>query len=100
MNEYIKAWECIGCGKIEAPQSCIGVCQDRKIELVYAFEHEKALAQLGVARLQLDALGALVRRLAWTKPRTDEWEHSYRALQEQARRILAAIESGAPDPGG
>jgi hypothetical protein len=98
MNEYIKAWECIGCGKIEAPQNCIGICQDRKVELVYAFEHEKALAQLGRARLQLATLSALVQRLAWTKPRADEWEHCYRVLQDQARRILAAIESAAADP--
>ena len=99
MDEYIKAWECIGCGKIEAPQTCIGVCQDRKVDLVYAVDHKKALAQLGSARLQLDALLALVRRLAWTKPRADEWEHSYRVLQDQARRILAATENGAPVPG-
>jgi hypothetical protein len=46
MNAYVKAWQCIGCGKIEAPQTCIGVCQDRKVEFVYAFEHEEALAQL------------------------------------------------------
>ena len=100
MDEYIKAWECIGCGKIEAPQTCIGICQDRKVELVYAVEHKKVLAQLGSARLQLDALRALVRRLAWTTPRADEWEHSYRVLQDQAQRILAAVESGAPAQGG
>ena len=22
---YVAAWQCIGCGKIEAPQTCIGV---------------------------------------------------------------------------
>jgi hypothetical protein len=49
MNDYVKAWQCIGCGKIEAPQTCIGVCQDRKVEFVYADEHEEALAQLEVA---------------------------------------------------
>jgi hypothetical protein len=57
MNAYVKAWQCIGCGKIEAPQTCIGVCQDRKVEFVYAFEHEEALAQLSVARRQAEALG-------------------------------------------
>jgi hypothetical protein len=31
MKDYVKAWQCIGCGKIEAPQACIGVCQDRKV---------------------------------------------------------------------
>jgi hypothetical protein len=99
MNAYVKAWQCIGCGKIEAPQTCIGVCQDRKVEFVYAFEHEEALAQLSVARRQAEALGTLVRRLARTNPHIDAWEHSYRALQDQARGILASIESGAPELG-
>lgn len=39
MNETVKAWQCIGCGEIEAPQTCIGVCQDRKVDFVYASEH-------------------------------------------------------------
>jgi len=33
-------WQCIGCGKIEGPQACIGVCQDRKVEMVYASVHD------------------------------------------------------------
>jgi hypothetical protein len=99
VNEYVKAWQCIGCGKIEAPQTCIGVCQDRKVEFVYAFEHEEALAQLKVARQQAEALRALVRRLARTHPHNDAWEHSYRALQGQARGVLASTGSGAPELG-
>jgi hypothetical protein len=99
MNGYVKAWQCIGCGKIESPQTCIGICQDRKVEFVYAFEHEEALAQLKVARRQMEALGALVRRLARTNPHNDAWEHSYRTLQEQARGILASIGSGVLELG-
>jgi hypothetical protein len=91
MNDYVKAWQCIGCGRIEAPQTCIGICEDRKVEFVYRFEHDKTLAQLEVAHWQIHTLNALVQRLAWTKPHDDEWEHSYRALQEQARRTLAAL---------
>jgi hypothetical protein len=89
MNDYVKAWQCIGCGKIEAPQTCIGVCQDRKVEFVYAFEHEEALAQLDTARRRSHALEALVRRLACTNPRKDGWETTYRLMQEQARSMLA-----------
>jgi hypothetical protein len=66
MTEYVKAWQCIGCGKIEVPESCIGICQDGKVQFVYAFEHEEALSQLGIARRPLNALGTLVRRLACT----------------------------------
>ena len=91
MADIITAWQCIGCGKIEAPQTCIGVCQDRKVEFVYAAEHEKTLAELARARRQASLLEALVRRLAHTHPHRDEWEHSYRALQAQALSTLAAI---------
>lgn len=91
MSEHVTAWQCIGCGKIEAPQTCIGVCQDRRVEFVYAFEHEEALAQLARARRQAEALGALARQLAWATPHDGEWERSYRAMQSQARRALSEL---------
>jgi hypothetical protein len=90
MSDRVKAWQCIGCGKIEAPQTCVGVCQDRKIDLVYASEHEEALAQLAVARTRIDTLEAIARQLARTTPRAGAWEGSYRALQERARKVLGA----------
>ena len=94
MIERIKAWQCIGCGRIEAAQTCIGICQDRRVEFVYASEHEEALARMEQALGQAEALRALVRRLAWTTPHEGEWERSFRALQEQARRTLV-VESTA-----
>jgi len=42
MTERIKAWQCIGCGRIDGPQNCIGICEDRKVEFVYAVEHDDA----------------------------------------------------------
>jgi hypothetical protein len=91
MKGYVKAWQCIGCGRIEAPQTCVGICQDRKVEFVYAFEHEQALGALAHAARRADAMAQLLRRLANTTPRADGWERSYRALQAQARSTLAAI---------
>jgi hypothetical protein len=48
-----KAWQCVGCGRIESQETCLGICQDRPVEVVSA------------------------------------WERSYRALQAEARRVLA-----------
>jgi hypothetical protein len=77
---------------IEAPQTCIGVCEYRKAELIYAFDHEQALAAAAAeARRRTEALLALARQLASTTPRDGEWERSYRAMQEQARRALSAL---------
>ncbi len=89
MTDYVSAWQCIGCGKIDAPQPCIGICQDHKIRLVYAQEHELTLAALATARQRVNALEAFARRVAGTNPRKDRWEHSYRVMQEHARALLA-----------
>jgi hypothetical protein len=114
--EPIAAWQCIGCGRIEAPQNCVGVCQDRRVEFVHASDYADAYAALHAARDALaaaraerdaanaklrkalserDALEALARRLAFSRPREGEWERSYRALQGQARVALHAAQSAA-----
>jgi hypothetical protein len=72
----MKAWQCIGCGRLESSQPCIGICEDRPVELVYAWQLEEALA--------------LLRQLAWSTPREGEWERSFRDLQARARKLLAA----------
>jgi hypothetical protein len=90
MVEHVKAWECIGCGKIEAPQTCVGVCQDRRVEFVYAFEYEEVLAALEAERQRSKVFKDMVRQLARTTPNEGGWERSYRAMQDQARKILAA----------
>jgi hypothetical protein len=92
--ETVSAWQCIGCGRIEAPQTCIGVCQDRRVEFVYAVEHAQSRAELEVTRHERDALRALVRTLAFSRPRDGEWERSYRALQGQARALMLCAAPG------
>jgi len=89
MVEQVKTWRCIGCGNFEAPQTCVGVCQDRR-RGVYAFEYEKALAELEQKRRLAKALETLVRQLARTTPHKGRWEHSYLTMRDQARPILAA----------
>lgn len=96
MSERITAWQCIGCGRIEGAQPCVGICQDRKAEFVSASDHDEVLAQLALARRQTETLAALLRQLAHTTPRQDRWERSYRALQASALRALATLGGGAP----
>lgn len=91
MTDYVNAWQCIGCGKIEAPQPCIGVCTDRKVEFVYAAEHEEVLNRLVRAERKADAMRGLVRQLCLTTPRDGGWERSYVALQQQGRRLLEEL---------
>ena len=79
--ERRKVWQCIGCGRIEDPRPCIGICQDRKEEYVLAAEHDR----------EIEALAKVVRTIALTTPREGEARRHWDALQEQARRALAAL---------
>ena len=88
MPDTIVAWQCIGCGRLEAPQNCIGVCQDRKVELVSAWDHAEALVALEEANERVAALEAILRKLAHVTPREDAWKASYLSLQGDARKLL------------
>ncbi|PKM05270.1 MAG: hypothetical protein CVV15_11375 [Gammaproteobacteria bacterium HGW-Gammaproteobacteria-5] len=88
MPEPIVAWQCIGCGKLDAPQTCIGVCEDRKVELLPAHHYADAMAQLGEAREALVQWHNLAYRLLQTTPHNDAWQLSYRAFQAQMRALL------------
>ncbi|MBS0516395.1 MAG: hypothetical protein JSS16_13090 [Proteobacteria bacterium] len=91
MTDYITAWQCIGCGKIEAPQTCIGVCRDRKVFFVGKGEHEEALAEVARLRGQLDAAAEMLLRFERAAPRKGQWERSYQALQQQVREVRAVL---------
>ena len=73
-----KVWECIGCGRIDDPQPCVGVCQDRKVEYVLAADHDRLVKQLA----------DVVRTIALTTPREGEAARHWAALQERARKAL------------
>jgi len=86
--ERISAWQCIGCGRIEGPQPCLGVCQDKKVTFVSAETYDAMAARMRQAEARLAALESLANRMALAKPRDGEWERSYRALQDEARQAL------------
>lgn len=94
--ERVTVWECTGCGKIEGPQPCIGVCQDRRAEFVYAADYDGKLKELTELRRQMDILTVLVRQIACTTPRGAGCERTYRVMQSRARRILREMTAGKP----
>jgi hypothetical protein len=79
--ETIKAWQCVGCGKLEAPAQCIGVCRDELVQLVNVNDYRAAVARA-------EALEAVVRRIALTSPKAGEGDRTWRALQAQAKAAL------------
>ncbi|MDR2013539.1 MAG: hypothetical protein LBQ20_11030 [Rhodanobacter sp.] len=97
MTDYIQAWQCIGCGKIEAPQPCIGVCRDRKILMVGKDDYERARNEIEALRTQLATAHAMLRRFGLAKPNKGQWERSWLALQAQVREALVVLD--VPDEG-
>jgi hypothetical protein len=85
MTETVLLWQCIGCGKLERTEPCVGICTDRKVEMVYAVDHADAL-------LRIEALEGLLQKLAHVTPRDGQWESTYRALQAEARKALAGTD--------
>lgn len=100
MAESFQAWQCIGCGKLEGPAQCIGVCQDRPVELVNAADYRAAMALAEDERARGAALEEVVRRIALTFPKDGEWERTWRAFQARARQAMAGMTKAgrAPDP--
>lgn len=92
--EVIEVWQCIGCGRIEAPQPCIGVCRDRKRRVVDAGEAEAALAE---AAQKLERYAAVLRQIAGTTPHADACARHWAALQQRAREALDADTAPASD---
>jgi len=88
MREVFQAWQCIGCGRLDGPGQCVGICQDRPVRLVNAMDHEAALVRLA-------ALERIVSRIAHTRPRNGEWERTWLALQDQAKQVLRDQSAGA-----
>jgi hypothetical protein len=90
MTDTIKAWQCIGCGSIEARETCIGVCEYRKAEFVHAGVHAQALVALEHAQSELAMLQRFVGQLAHITPHDDAFKTSYLALQRKARTLVDA----------
>lgn len=91
MSEYITAWQCIGCGKLEAPQTCIGVCRDKKVLLVGKGDYDAALAEILKLHAQLDPASSMLLRFECATPREGQWRRAYQALQEQVREVRAVL---------
>jgi hypothetical protein len=81
--------------RLRENRSAANLCrhlQDRKVEFVYAFEHNAVLAQLADTTMVRDSLAALLRRLAFTTPRNGDWEGAFRSYQAEARKQLALLQ--------
>jgi hypothetical protein len=86
--EHIPAWQCIGCGRIEAERPCIGICQDKQTSFVYASDFESLRAENYRLLEKVDAMRALVRQMAHTTPRPGKATETLIAFKKLAQEAL------------
>jgi len=89
MAEIIDAFQCMGCGKIDAPQECIGVCQDRAMKIVAAADYFAATDRADAAERNSEDLRELVRQIAHVRPADGRWQETFEAFQRRAQAVLA-----------
>ena len=83
--DTLTAWQCIGCGALEAPAECMGVCQYRAVQVLDLPQHQRCVAANRQQHIQLQAL---LRQLANTHPHPGREADVLRAFQQQAKQLL------------
>ena len=92
---FIEAWQCVGCGRLEVLQNCVGVCQDRKVQIALAEGYQVLEAQLELIRRERDMLREALQLISLARPREGAWEENYHVLQSHADSVLKRLVSVA-----
>ena len=93
MGERISALFCVGCGRVDVPETCVGACDERTFDLVLAKDYDTAGTQVSAALRQADTLRTFLHRLVAEipepgTPAANDWEESRRTLQAEAKLVL------------
>lgn len=100
----ITGWWCAGCGNVDMPQPCIGVCVWRPAQWVSLALYERQLRVADPSLCAARSLRRFLARAATVTPHAGQWQRNWEALQAQAGTALAdyAPDSPAPEapPGG
>lgn len=81
MVDVYEGWQCTGCGKIDVDRPCVGICQDVPVRVVRAEDYE-ALAGRN------KNLESVLLRLTRSTPHPGTWEQAFKALQDEAAKLL------------
>jgi hypothetical protein len=87
-GDVVTTWACDSCGRIEAPQPCIGVCIRPETPMVTAAEHGAVVAQATATIEALEWLAPPVRQLAWSMPRAGRFADTAEAVRKAALERL------------
>jgi len=93
MVEIIDGWQCPGCGKIEVPASCTGLCADVRVALVGAGDYAMAIQRAERAERECRELRSLLGELAGTVPAAGFPEEDRLEVSRRAWAYLAETEA-------
>lgn len=85
----VDAWGCPDCGRIDAPQPCLGVCIFRPVLMADAAELHPLTAEADALAEEDRALTALAVLVAHVRPRPGAEDRTAAALRERARALAA-----------
>jgi Fe-S-cluster-containing hydrogenase component 2 len=88
VNERLTTSFCIGCHRVDVRETCIAECDERALDLVFASDHEQAVAAMAGARRLIPTLQESVRQILSTTPADGDFEENRRVLRVQARSVL------------
>jgi len=93
MVEIIEGWQCPGCGKIEVPASCMGMCADVRVALVSAENYAAAIQRAERAERECRELRSLLGELAGAVPVDGLPEEDRVEVSRRAWAYLAETEA-------
>ena len=83
--EVVEAWGCPDCGRIDAPQPCLGVCVRLPVLMTNASRYHDLAADIADLRAADRRLTAVVRLVATVRPRPGHEQATRAALIRRAR---------------
>jgi hypothetical protein len=86
--EIIQAWGCPRCGRVEAPQPCIGVCIFRPRAVADVREYRRLAPRVEQAVTGDEALSGVARLISTVSPRPGREGATLAALRDRARHAL------------
>jgi hypothetical protein len=98
--EVIEAWGCPRCGRIDAPQPCLGICIRRPGTVADAREYRELAPRAERAAAADQALSGLARLILAVTPRPGREDATIAAVRARARHALDRMTVGAPAGSG
>jgi hypothetical protein len=89
----IEAWGCPRCGRVDAPQQCLGICVRRSGAVADAAEYREYAARAAQAAVADRALGELVHVVVGVRPRPGREGLTVEALRVRARELLERVDA-------